>query len=100
MEIKRYLPNKIYYRLQHGEDKRAVAEKFNTKLTNVTCLNSNYMSEGDFVVIKNAHQKVHIVKPLETLNEIAKSYGLDEETIINNNQLKTNVLFVGQRLLL
>lgn len=95
MEIKRYLPKVIYYRVKEGDDKRCIANKFNTSISNVL---ADEVSCGDVVKVLNACEKVHIVKPLETLKQIATQYKVDEDRLMNINNLSSKVLFVGQRL--
>lgn len=59
---------------------------------------SDDFKKGDRVVINSKKQKIHIVKPAETLLSIAKKYEVSEEYICNNNQIKQ--IFVGQQLLI
>ena len=42
----------------------------------------------------------YVVKPLESLTDIANKMGVDEQFIIDTNKLKTNKLFVGQVLVI
>ena len=97
MEIKRYLPNTIFYRIQNGEDTQTVAKKFNVSVHNIKTFDQT-VEEGDFVKVENAFENIYIVKPLDTSKQIADIHNLTEEQIINNNNLKSKVLFIGQRL--
>ena len=96
MKFERYIPNDNMYRLKQGETIKQVADKFNTSIDNIEILSSTL--EGDFVKIKKCNHTTHVVKPLETLCDIAKIYGVSETYIIENNNLKTKRLFIGQKL--
>ena len=98
MEFKRYIYNNYVYRIDKTETLQQVADKFNTSVAEISCRDTNNVYEGDFVVIKKVNNRTHIVKPLETLSQIAKIYNVKEEDIAKNNDLKTNKLFIGQKL--
>lgn len=97
MEIKRYLPSIIYYRVKAEEDIKKIAKSFNISTQNIKTNNAD-VEEGDFVEIRNAFENVHIVKPLETLKQIADMHNLEEDYIMKINNLKSKMLFVGQRI--
>lgn len=95
MEIKKYLPQKILYRIKCDETQQSIAQKFNTTIFNIK---GDSFEEGDFVTILNASENVYAVKPMETIQDIAKKLGTTEENLIEQNHLKSKSLFVGQRL--
>lgn len=95
MEIKKYLPQKILYRIKYGETQQSIAQKFNTTIFNIK---GDSFEEGDFVTILNASENVYAVKPMETLQDIAQKLNTTEENLIDLNHLKSKSLFVGQRL--
>ena len=97
MEIKRYLPSIIYYRVKAEENINQIAKTFNISTLNVKT-NGVDIEEGDFVEIRNAFENVHVVKPLETLKQIADMHNLTEDYIMKINSLKSKILFVGQRI--
>lgn len=96
MILNKYIPNNILYRVKKGEDIKAVANKFNTTIENVKSKSIGDLHEGEFVEILSSNQYTHIVKPLEDLNFIAKSYNVDVSHIIKSNNLKNKRLFIGQ----
>lgn len=51
---------------------------------------------GDYTMVKRCSCEKHVVKPLETLETIAKKSNLSVEYIIKTNSLKTTNLFIGQ----
>ncbi len=54
------------------------------------------LKKGDKIILKNLNVRLHIVKPLETLSEIAQKYGVSKEDIIAKNNLSK--IFIGQQL--
>jgi len=54
------------------------------------------IEEDDIILLTKIEGKKHIVKPLETLDNIANSYFMDKLDIIKRNKLKTEKLFIGQ----
>lgn len=57
---------------------------------------STYLLKGQYIVIKPKKYKIHVVKPNQTLSEIAAIYELPSNQILQNNNI-TNI-FVGQQL--
>ena len=51
---------------------------------------------GDYLFINNKVKVSHIVKPFETIDDIAKKYNVDREEILKRNNIKN--IFVGQQL--
>ena len=51
---------------------------------------------GDYVFIPRDIKIIHIVKPFETIEGIAKKYSKDKNVILKNNNIKS--IFVGQQL--
>ena len=98
MEIKKYIPSPIFYRVKPNETIESIASKFNCKTQDIECATSPNICEGAFVKINSSYQNVHIVKPVETLEKIANMYNVKVETIIEKNNLKDKRLFIGQRL--
>lgn len=56
--------------------------------------------DGGLSLLQKQKGIKYIVKPLEKLSDIARKFGLDEKDIIERNNLKTNMLFVGQVLII
>lgn len=98
MNLKKYIPNNILYRMKKGEDIKDVAGKFNTSLDNIVLKSVGEHFEGEFVEIKSSNQFSHVVKPLEDLNSIANIYKVSVSHIIEANNLKSKRLFIGQKL--
>lgn len=54
---------------------------------------------NDTIVVKKINGIRYIVQPMETLDAIAYKLGVDKNIIIENNNLQTDKLFVGQILI-
>lgn len=98
MNLKKYVPNNILYRMKNGEEIKDVANKFNTTIDNILLKSVDQHYEGEFVEIINTNQFSHTVKPLEDLNFIAAKYNVTINHIIEANNLKSKRLFIGQKL--
>jgi len=96
MNLRKYTPNNILYRMKKGEDVNSVANKFNTSPDKIVLKSVNEHFEGEFVEILTSNQYSHIVKPLEDINFIAKKYNVSIEHIVKINNLKSKRLFIGQ----
>ena len=51
---------------------------------------------GEWIKVKTNKFKIHYVKPVENIYEIAKSYNTTAEKIIEDNKLNSSKLFIGQ----
>ena len=51
---------------------------------------------GEWIKVKVNDYISHVVKPAETLKNIAEKHNISEEEIIKKNNLKTRKLFIGQ----
>lgn len=87
--VKNYLPNYIY-QVKKGETVMDILSR-GFSLDGVQTVN-----DGDLVVISKPKSIRYVVKPLETLEDISKIFGVDKEIIIETNDLQTSKLFVGQ----
>lgn len=55
---------------------------------------------GDKIIFKKVEGKTYTTKPLDTIKTIAKKFGVTQEQIIKNNNLKTSKLFIGQKIVI
>lgn len=98
MYFKRYLPNNNLYRPQKDEPINVVAEKFNTIPDNIVLKSKSKHYEGEFVEIKQYNQFLHVVKPLDNIDNIADKYKVSVTHIMECNNLNSTRLFIGQKL--
>lgn len=91
------LEKQFVYRIKQGDTLKYLYEKFNTCKENLLRNNPNIpLYEGEVVEIKVNNYKMHFVRPMETLDDICKNYGLTKDKIISTNSLNTTKLFIGQ----
>ena len=85
----------IFYRVKNGETLEDVCKKFKIAKGE---LGLNEIEDGDVVYIKHSNIAFHIVKPLETLKQIAEKYSVSVEHI----KIKNNIteIFIGQKLVI
>lgn len=62
-----------------------------------SCGNVKNATEGDKLLL-GKQQPYVVVKPLETLQSIATRLGLNEDSMVKQNKLKTKRVFIGQKL--
>ncbi|MBE7077007.1 MAG: LysM peptidoglycan-binding domain-containing protein [Clostridiales bacterium] len=94
--MKLKLSKENYFRITNETEKDLIT-KFNTTKDKIIRNNSDlkYYS-GEWVKITSNDYITHVVKPMETLEKIAKIYDLTKEEIIVFNDLKNEKLFIGQ----
>ena len=95
MEIKQC--KQFYYRVQSGDNLFSICSRFNTSKENIIRNNNDLdLYVGEWIIIKINEFKTHIVKPTEKLIDIATKYNVNIEKLKNDNNLKTEKLFIGQ----
>ena len=57
---------------------------------------TNLIEQANMLVLNKIDKEIHIVKPCETLKDIAQNYKSSESELIKINNLKSNKLFIGQ----
>ena len=93
-----YKKNRVY-QLTQGETLESVCNDFNVSLNHIKKLNEiESASEGDFVFLDVIDLKIHIVKPNQTLKDIAVMYN----TTVEQLQQKNNIdkVFLGQQIII
>lgn len=61
-------------------------------------LDFGYIYAGKCIYIASTNALKYVVKPLDTLTKICEKFHVEKESIISINNLKTERLFVGQKL--
>jgi len=56
--------------------------------------------EGEIIKLIKHSNKLYIVKPMDTLSDIAKKYNTTIENLIDLNNLSSTRLFIGQSLMI
>lgn len=97
-----------YYRVQSGDTLWGISKKFNItvdELKRANNLTSNTLSIGQLLYIptnetKSVESEVYMVKSGDTLYSIARKYNLTVDEIKRLNNLKSDTLSIGQKLIL
>ncbi len=96
MQVK--LKKQFLYRVQN-ENEHNLCQNFNTEKEGVVRNNSSLpVYAGEWVQINVNNYKTHYVKPAQTIEDIAKIYGISQEKILADNNLTNARLFIGQRI--
>ena len=91
------LEKSFIYRVQQGDTLKSIYKTFNTSPENVTRNNNDIpIYAGEVICIKTNNYITHVVKPTETIEDIANLYKTEKSEIIKQNNLQTSKLFIGQ----
>ncbi len=93
-----FLVNKeFFYRVKIGDTISEIKRQFNSD--NIVRNNKDIpLFAGEWLLVKVNDYKTHIVKPAETLNQIADQNNITVEKLIEDNNLSNEKIFIGQRL--
>ena len=94
-----------YYVVKKGDSLWSIAKKYNMtvdELKSINNLNSNLLSIGQRLKIKgsNDNQNIYIVQKGDTLYKIANMYETTVDNLKTLNNLKSNILSIGQKLII
>lgn len=88
-----------FYRVKKEDNITSVMNKFDVTATSIIRNNPSIdFYEGEVVKILKQNDITHIVKPIETLESIAKIYNTTQDNLCNLNNLKSKRVFIGQKL--
>ena len=95
------------YIVKKGDSLYSIAKKFNTSvstITNLNKLNSKNLSIGQQLKIpissNSSSNQTYIVKKGDNLYSVAKKFNTTIDEIKRKNNLKTNLLSIGQKLII
>ena len=95
------------YVVKSGDNLYSIARKFNTTVNDITRLNNlpgTSLSIGQTLIIPNnsgnTSSNTYVVKPGDNLYSIARKFNTSVNTIKNKNNLKSNLLSIGQTLII
>ena len=90
--------NRYYYRVESEDSWELLEEKLACKQEILQSINHiDKLREGQCLVVLR-QSCIHIVKPMETFQTIAKLYGVSEEQIREKNELEQ--VYIGQPLII
>ena len=80
---------KFFYRVQEGDSLNLIAQKFNAPIGRLIFNNNlnKEVSAGDIILIEGA-DNVYLVKPLDTIESLAKKFNLSPQQILQRNHLE------------
>lgn len=88
-----------FYRVGKDDNLTTIMAKFEVGANSIIRNNPSIgFYEGEVVKILKQRDLIHIVRPMETLEGIAQTHGIASETLIDINNLKSNRVFIGQKL--
>lgn len=89
----------FYYRILDGDNLSKICQQFNTCQENILRNNAEIpIYAGEWVKIKVNDYLTHFVRPTETLTTIAKTYSTTTENLIEENNLQSEKVFIGQKI--
>ena len=93
----------VNYTVKKGDSLYSIAKKYNTSTSKIISLNNlknSLLSIGQVLKIPDDSNSdiVYIVKKGDSLYSISKEYNISVDDIKKKNNLKSNVLSVGQQL--
>lgn len=101
-EVKDKKIEDIIYFVKSGDTLNSIANKFCVKIEELALDNdlllTDCVSEGDILWVRKRNLALHIVKPLETLEIIAKKYDVSVSHIQKLNDIQN--IFIGQKLII
>lgn len=93
--LKKFCPEKVFYQVKDGENLQILMSKFNLPISAFEC---RQFEAGDVIVIDFSPQIIHVVKPAQTIFDIAKIYDKEPNYLLQKNGCDT--IFVGQKLII
>ena len=91
--------DRFYYRVKNGDALDKIAQKYGVNVADITRNNTEIpIYAGEIVRIDTSKSVLHIVKPAETIEQIAKHYNMSEEDLKSINSLTSTRLYIGQEL--
>ena len=96
----------IIYTIKKGDNLYDIAKKYNITLQDLVNFNekaTTMLQIGDQILIpikNNNDNLTYVVKPKDTLYNIAKRYDIDVNNLMNINNLKDNIIQIGQELII
>ena len=91
------IAKEFYYRVRKGDEINDICQSMNTSRENITFDRAKpEILPGEWIKVRVNDYMTHIVKPLDTIDKIAKRYDISTENLKKDNQLTTEKLYIGQ----
>lgn len=91
----------LIIKVGYSDTLEKIARRYNITPAIISSCNLNIkeVEEGDMLIIPYKARAIHVVRPLETLKEIADKYATSTDKIKADNKISAP-LFIGQQLLI
>ena len=89
----------VLYQVQNGVTENDILHQF----ADCKIIRNNPsidLYEGEIIKVIRQTRKTHIVKPMETLDIIAKQHNITTQRLLELNNLNSKRLFVGQSIII
>ena len=93
-----FVKNRFLYMVEAGDTIKSIADKFNTTQQVLIVTNDleSDVKVGEYIIVEKVEGDLYIVKPNDTLEDIAKN---DQERIIAiKKRNKIDKIYVGQKI--
>lgn len=101
MKIEEIKQTNLVYKVKQNETLNDISKKFNATIETLKIENGiSDVEFGDVIIIPEKNLALHVVKPAETLVNIAKQYSTTINHIMKINNLTSHNLFIGQKLII
>ena len=85
------------YRVEQNDEINTLCKRFNTSKENIIRNNKEIpLYAGEWIEVIRNDYITHIVKPTETLEDLATTYNVSAESIKAKNGLDNEKLYIGQ----
>lgn len=90
------------YRVKKGDTLESISKKFEITIETIVLANNfkkyQNVKPGDILFIPNQNGRLITIKENDTILNIAKTYGVEWQKIVDANDLKSSKIFAGTRL--
>ena len=92
--------NMTIHRVMAGETLASIASKYNTAVSLLERDNGpDCLYEGARLIVRTGI-RLHVVKPFERLDVIARRYGVALSDVVQENNLASPAVYAGQQLII
>lgn len=101
MEIKIYSANSkknVYYEVDINDTYESISKLFSVPVDYIKQNNPGVLYKGKILFLPEINFASYVVKPFDTLQNIAKNFGTSTEVLRKKNSLDNDYIFIGQKL--
>lgn len=101
MEIKVYNVNRknnVYYEVEINDTYESISKLFSVPVDYIKQNNPGVLYKGKVLFLPETNFVCYIVKPFDTLSNIAKTFGTTTEVLRKKNSLDNDYIFISQKI--